>query len=46
MTLGIESGAGQQLRAAAIEARVHTVTVELDFVQPIRPVRGLIDEAA
>lgn len=33
-TVGVDSS-GQQPRSAAIEARMHAVAVELDFVQPI-----------
>jgi hypothetical protein len=32
----VELGAGEELDRAAIEARMHAVAVEFDFVQPIR----------
>jgi hypothetical protein len=40
----VEPGAGQKVHRAAIEARMHAVAVELDFVQPVRPIRRLVDE--
>ena len=40
----VEPGAGQQPDRAAIEARVHAVGVELDFVQPVRSFRRVLHE--
>jgi hypothetical protein len=40
----VEPGSRQQPRGTAIEARMHAVAVELDFVQPIQPVRRRVDE--
>ena len=33
----VEAGARQKLRLAALDARRHAETVELDLVQPLRP---------
>ena len=35
---------GAEPHRAMIEARMHAVAVELDFVQPVGPVRRLIDK--
>jgi hypothetical protein len=40
----VEPGAGEQPHRAAFEARMHAVAVELDFVQPGRAFRCLVDE--
>jgi hypothetical protein len=40
----VETGAGQQPHRAAIEARMHAVAVEFDFVQPVRTFRRLLRE--
>jgi hypothetical protein len=40
----VEPGAGQQLDGAAVEARMHAVAVEFDFVQPLVAVRGGVDQ--
>jgi hypothetical protein len=40
----IETGAGDQPYAAAIEARVHAIAVELDFVEPAGPIRRCVDK--
>jgi hypothetical protein len=40
----VEPGAGQRPDGAVIEARMHAVAVELDFVQPIRPVGRFLHE--
>jgi hypothetical protein len=40
----VETGAGQQPHRAAIETRVHAVTVEFDLVQPFRTFRRRLHE--
>jgi len=40
----VEGGARQQARSAMIEARMHPVAVEFDFVQPLFAFRSLVDE--
>ena len=40
----VEPGACEQLHRAAIEARMHAVAVEFDFVQPLIAVRRRVDE--
>ena len=40
----VEPGAGEQTHGAAIEARMYAVAVEFDLVQPLGPVRRLVDE--
>jgi hypothetical protein len=40
----VEAGARKQPHVAAVEPGVHAVAVELDFVQPLRPVRRRVDE--
>ena len=40
----VEPGAGQQLHRSAIEARMHAVAVEFDFVQPLIALRRRVDE--
>ena len=40
----VEPGAGQQLDRAAVEPRMHAVTVELDFVQPLVAFRRRLDQ--
>ena len=39
----VEPGPGQQLRMAIVDARGHTIAVELDLMQPLRPRRRLLD---
>src|ERR1700750_2103549 len=43
-TRPVETGAREQLHAAAIEARMHAVAVEFDFVQPGVAVRRGVDQ--
>ena len=33
----VEAGPGQQLHTAVVDARGHTIAVQLDLVQPLRP---------
>ena len=33
----IELGSGRQLDVAAVEPRMHSVAIEFDLVQPVRP---------
>ena len=33
----VEPGPGQELRTASVDPRGHTIAVELDFMQPLRP---------
>jgi hypothetical protein len=40
----VEPGAGQQAHGAAIEARMHAVAVELDFVEPLIAFRRRVDK--
>jgi hypothetical protein len=40
----VEPRAGQGPNRASIQPGMHAVTVELDFVQPFRPVRRFVDE--
>jgi hypothetical protein len=40
----VKPGAGEQPHGAAIEARMHAIAVELDFVQPLRTFRRLVDK--
>jgi hypothetical protein len=40
----VKTGAGQQPDRAAIEAGMHAVTVEFDFVQPFRAFRRFLHE--
>jgi hypothetical protein len=40
----VEAGSGEKPYRAVIEAGMHAVAVEFDFVQPVGPVRGLVDE--
>jgi hypothetical protein len=40
----VEAGARQKLGLAALDARRHAKTVELDLMQPLRPRRGLFDQ--
>ena len=40
----VEAGARQQSHGAAIEARMHAVAVELDFVQPLVALRRRVDQ--
>jgi hypothetical protein len=40
----VESSARQQLRRAAVEARMHAVAVEFDFMQPGVAVRRRVDQ--
>jgi len=40
----VKAGAGHEAHRAAIEARMHAVAVEFDFVQPLGPVGRLVDE--
>jgi hypothetical protein len=40
----IETGAGKQLHRAMIEARMHAIAVEFDFVEPAFAVRRRVDE--
>src|SRR5215831_15917546 len=44
--LGVQSepGACQQADRAPVQPGMHPVTVEFDFVQPIRPIRRLVDQ--
>ena len=39
----VEPGPGQELHAAIVDARGHTIAVELDLVHPLRPRRRLLD---
>ena len=39
----VEPGPSQQLHAAVVDARGHAIAVQLDFVQPLRPRRRLLD---
>jgi hypothetical protein len=41
----VEPGAGQKPDRAAIQAGMHPVAVEFDFVEPLRPIRRLVDES-
>ena len=41
----VEPGARKQFHRAAVEARVHTVAVEFDFVEPGQAFRRRVDEA-
>jgi hypothetical protein len=34
---------GQQFRTAIVNPRGHSMAIEFDFVQPLRPRRGLLD---
>jgi len=40
----VKPGAREQPNGAVVQSRMHAVTVELDFVQPFRPVRRFVDE--
>jgi hypothetical protein len=40
----VEAGPGQQLDAAVVDARGHTIAVKLDFVDPLRLRRRLLDQ--
>src|SRR5205823_5863161 len=40
----VEPGAGEELNGAAVEARMHAVAVEFDFVQPLVALRRRIDQ--
>ena len=40
----VEPGASQQLHRAALEARMHAVAVEFDFVEPLIAFRRRVDE--
>jgi hypothetical protein len=40
----IEAGPGQELHAAIVDAGGHAKTVQLDFMQPLRPRRGLFHQ--
>ena len=40
----IEAVAGQKPHRAAIEASVHAVAVEFDFVEPVQAVRRFLHE--
>ena len=40
----VEAGAGEQVDGAAVEARMHAVAVEFDFVQPLVALRRRIDQ--
>ena len=40
----VEAGAGQQPDRAPVQPRMHPVAVEFEFVQPLRPVRWLVDQ--
>jgi len=42
--VSVEPGAREQLHRAAVEARMHTVAVEFDFVDPAVAVRRRIDQ--
>src|ERR1700722_13989703 len=39
----VQARSGQELHAAVIDARGHTVAVELDLMDPLRPRRGLLN---
>ena len=39
----VEPGARKQFHRAAVEARVHTVAVEVDFVEPLIAFRRRVD---
>ena len=39
----VEAGSGQELHAAIVDARGHAIAVELDFVDPLRAGRRLLD---
>jgi hypothetical protein len=39
----VEPGAGHELHAAMVDARGHTIAIELDFVDPLRPQWRLLD---
>ena len=39
----VEPGSGQELHAAIVDARGHTIAVQFDFMQPLRPRRRLLD---
>jgi hypothetical protein len=39
-----EPAAGQQFDRAAVEARMHAIAVEFDFMEPIWPVGRLVDQ--
>jgi hypothetical protein len=41
----VQSCAGEELDVLAVDARVHAVAVELDFVQPTVARRRFVDEA-
>jgi hypothetical protein len=43
-TRPVEPGAGQQPDCALVQTRVHPVTIEFDFVKPIRSLRCLVNE--
>jgi len=40
----VEPGTGEQPHGAVIEARMHAIAVELDFVQPAGPLGRLTDK--
>ena len=40
----VETGAGQEAHRSMIEARMHTVAVEFDFVQPAVAFRRRVDQ--
>ena len=40
----VDPGAGQQPDRAPVEPGMHPVAVEFDLVQPIRPVRRVVDQ--
>jgi hypothetical protein len=40
----VEPGAGQQLYGAAIEAGMHAIAVEFDFVQSVVAIRRRLDQ--
>jgi hypothetical protein len=39
----VQAGSGQELHTAIIDARGHAIAVELDFVDPLRAGRRLLD---